>query len=226
MHRSDFHSESESWKRLAAMTILLASMKLEDDIADEHSIKAQAALILFRRAANKAEFDYSEAAEVFRNGFKEMSILEKKQSDVFLLSKKFGDTLTNGLQCLFSCSKEDMVLIQHVSEWIYFIDAIDDLEKDIRKKTYNPFKPFAEKRKMLITENFDYLERFISSQMKRIRPVLSNYSEGTARGWIILSMLTNSMPYITLQIMQGKKLFAPRSGIQKRIEAKGGYWLV
>ena len=70
--------QDENWKRIAAMSVLLAAGKMADDIADDNDIKAKIALCIFKKAASKAEKDYPEVADIFNRGLAEMSEMEKQ----------------------------------------------------------------------------------------------------------------------------------------------------
>lgn len=218
-------SHAENWKRIAAMSVLLASKKLEDDVADENDLKAKIALKIFHKAEKKAEAEYPDTAKLFETGFRNMSELEKRQADVVALSKAFGDIMSSSVSSLFDCAQQDIAVMHYVSQWVYFIDALDDLDKDAVDGSYNPFKRYAPTKKELIENHGTYLEQFILEQTKEIRPLLSFYTEANARDWIILSALTNTLPVITERIMRGEKPYKRASLITQALEMKGGYKL-
>lgn len=224
--KAGFGGKDESWKRIAAMTVLLAAKKLEDDVADDHDLKAKAGLRFFNKAAKKAENDYPEAARLFREGFGKMTEMEKQSADVFAMARQFGDIMTAALRLTYERPPEDAAVLRHVTEWVYFIDAADDLEADVKDGNYNPFKTFAPTKEELVRKNYDYLERFISGQTDALRPVLEAYSGPTERNCIILSTLTGTIPFVTLRVLSGEKPFPQRSPLIRMLEPRGGYRLV
>lgn len=223
--KAHINSDKESWKRIAAMSVLLATKKLEDDVVDDNDAKAKIGLRVFHKAAVKAESDYPEVADVFQRGFSDMSKMEKEGKDVYALASKFGEILTTAVSMMYSCSEEDIAVMRHVTQWVYFIDALDDLDKDSIDGSFNPFKALAKTRNELLDKNAGYLEAFISKQMSTIKPVLSSYCEGTSRNWIIMSALTDTLPIITERVMMGEKPFRRNKFIARMLQAKGGYKL-
>lgn len=223
--KAHIQTDEELWKRIAAMSILLAVKKLEDNISDDNDLKAKIGLHIFQSAAKKAEADYPLAAEIFAQGFKEMSSMEKERKDVYALSQKFGDILTEAISVLFSFTSQDKIIMRHVTQWIYFIDALDDLDDDVRDGNYNPFKALATSRKALISGYSVYLEQFISTQMMNISTVLSSYSEGTHRNWIIISILTDTIPTITERVLKGEKPYKRIPVLAQSLQRRGGYKL-
>ena len=223
--KAHMDSDQESWKRIAAMSILLATKKLEDDIADENDTKAKIGLRVFHKAAMKAESDYPKVAMAFQSGFSDMSNMEKESKDVYALASKFSEIMTTAVSMMYSCSEADIAVMKHVTQWVYFIDALDDLDKDSLDGSFNPFKAFAETRVDLIDKHADYLESFISEQMNAIKPALPNYCEGTSRNWIIMSTLLDTLPIVTERVMTGEKPFTKNKFIARALQAKGGYKL-
>ena len=223
--KANIKTNVEQWKRLAAMSVLLATKKLEDDVHDDNDLKAKIALRIFHKAEKRAEADYPAIADLFQDGFNDMSMLEKQQSDVMQLSRRFGKLMTDAVDILYKCSEEDMMVMKHVTQWVYFIDALDDLDEDSLDGNFNPFKPFATTKRELITNHSNYIEQLISNQMKEVKSAFSHYSEPTARDWIILSTLTNTLPATTAHVMRGEKPYKKASLITQALEMKGGYKL-
>ena len=218
-------SETESWKRLSAMSILLAAKKLEDNINDDNDLKAKLFLRIFNRAIRKAEADYPDVAELFTCGFREMSVMEKESKDVFALSHKFGDIMTGAVSALFTCDTQDIVVMHHVTEWVYFIDAIDDLDADYKDGSYNPFKKYASTRENLLSQRSDYIKSFITKQMEDLKPVLSLYSEGSPKNWIVMSTLTDTLTLVTERVLKGEKPYKRTSILTQLLQTRGGYRL-
>ena len=122
---------------------------------DDNDLKAKLFLRVFNRAIRKDESDYPIIAELFTYGFSEMSTMENESNDVFALSQKSGDIMTDAVSALFTCDAQDIVVMRHVTEWVYFIDAIDDLNADYKDGSYNPFKKYASTRENLLVQSSD-----------------------------------------------------------------------
>lgn len=216
----------EEWKRISALGILLAAMKLRDNIDDDNSLVAKLGLAFFGKAAKKAALDYPEVADLLQTGFKDMSTMEKRNCDVFAMAGKFGEIMTDAVSRLFSCAEADYAVMRHVTEWVYFIDALDDLDKDMKDGSYNPFKLLASSREELIENRSDYLESFITKQMKSVGSALRHFTEGTSRNVVILSTVLETIPTVTERVLKGEKSYRTPSLITRAMEIRGGYRFV
>lgn len=218
--------DQEKWKELAGLSILLAGKKLEDDIIDENSIKAKIGLKTFEKAFKKAENDYPIVARILEEGFREMSLMEKDGKDVYGLSERFGKIIVDSVREMFPCSKEDLAIMKHVTKWVYFIDALDDLEKDAIKGRYNPFIKLAKTKKELLSNHYLYLEQFVMSQTKEIKESLTSFVDGTSKNWIIMSTITNSMPIVTEKVLNNDDPYCKNRLIVQFAQVYGGYKIV
>ena len=136
----------ESLNKTAAVSVLLAYYKLLDDIEDSPFIKRVFCSILrplFNRWRTKAIKKFPEYDVIM----KEMS---NKQKQVEQMAGQIEDAaaeptaemMSRLLELEASNAEEKRVLNSlgyHLGRWIYFIDAIDDIEKDINNKNFNPF---------------------------------------------------------------------------------------
>ena len=156
-------SEEESWKRMAAISLLMISQKLEDDIHDENSIKAKCVKRLFEKSFKKARQDYPSVYSRMLSDFKEFNRGEETNASVFELAEAFSDIMKNALNSMFQCTDAELMIIDYVAQWLYFIDAVDDLDEDITKGRFNPFTFMAKSKRQLITERKAYIEGFVDS---------------------------------------------------------------
>jgi hypothetical protein len=225
VRRTDFKPQEEGWKRLAALSILLASKKFEDDILDENDCKAKAALRIFRKAASKAEDEYEDIAHLCREGFREMAVMEKQEADLQSLALKFSQIMVDATSLLFSCAHEDIILMKHVTQWCYFVDALDDLDDDVKKNRYNPLKRYSNSLEELCRIRNDVIDSFITSQMDLLQPVIPHFISDEDRSRVIMSIIRDTISTVTHRILQGKKPYGKKPLILRLIESRGGYRL-
>ena len=123
----------------AYMSILVTYFKLKDDLCDKKDIKSFISYILFKSHFKKAKKKYPKKYYEIKKCIEELNIKEKENCpDVDEVSDCFGRLLSE----VFLNEKEDRVLKDfsyHLGRFIYIIDALDDIEKDINNKNYNPF---------------------------------------------------------------------------------------
>ncbi len=129
----------------AEIAAILAYHKLRDDVADSRGAKKLFArlLVLPTRSFAKKCSDIKDCANKTAEYLKELSALEK-QTDVTcdMLAEVFGKLLGE----IFAFGLEDekakriaFEIGRHTGRYIYIADALDDYEKDVKSKEFNPF---------------------------------------------------------------------------------------
>lgn len=125
---------------------LLNYHKVRDDLADEKGIKklfARLALPFVAYGRKKAlKKGLSDLDEKISEGLLKLSGAEKRTPEsVNLPAGIFGEILGN-IMSHGLCGKEAKIanaLGVAVGKWIYIADALDDWEKDAKRRRYNPF---------------------------------------------------------------------------------------
>ena len=129
----------------AAAEIMLYS-KLNDNIADEGFFKGlgyRFLRLLSKKGYKRAAEKFPEVDKIFCEYISAQTELENKnQTDIDLAAEPTAKMLSK-VFALCSPNGETPVLERlgySVGRWIYILDAAADLEKDIKKNRYNPFK--------------------------------------------------------------------------------------
>ncbi len=140
---------SEILDYAAGASVLLMRYKFRDDLADkEKQVKAASLNLLFSSAAKKAAGDYPELDALFVRQLEQ----QEKAEAVFFRQPSLEDitapfaSLLGGLlehapkdDALESEYREGLVYAgRKLGQWVYLIDALDDLEKDAEKGRFNP----------------------------------------------------------------------------------------
>ncbi len=139
----------------ADMGVMLSYLKLLDDWHDDRSIKALVSMLFFRGGVKKAKKRYPEIYDGIRACLDKLSKLEKEKCAEI---DETADCFAKILEILFTPDfiadkNEKRVLAwlgYNIGRWIYIIDAYNDLEKDMKKNSYNTFlekykgKPLSE----------------------------------------------------------------------------------
>lgn len=166
----------------ADMGVLLSYLKLLDDWKDEKSIKALMEMQLFRSAVKKAKSRYPKIYDQIRDCLNKLSVLEKEKCGSV---DETADCFAKILEILFTpdfvtdeAQRRSLAWLGYnIGRWIYIIDAYNDLEKDIKQGSYNPFIYGSEKDN--ISESLTFtLENAASAYnllaIKRNREVIEN----------------------------------------------------
>lgn len=125
----------------ADMMILLGYYNLRDDYEDEKSIIGLAGYTYLKRAFKKIKAKYPHKTRLVGEYLKQLNEIEKKGSRIFdeaaepfsLLMEEIFD-----YEGIAEYKEEYRRIGFHLGKWIYLLDAFDDIEKDIKKKNYNP----------------------------------------------------------------------------------------
>ena len=220
--RQEIQTDAERWKKLSAISVLLAAEKLRDNIYDDNSVLAKVVIAFFSKSIRRAEKDYPELSLFLKEGFRRMNIIEKNNGSVYDMSAAFADIMTGSKKMLFGESDFEDAILKHVASWIYFIDAIDDLEKDAKDGNFNPFLRYASSRKELLTEHFAAVEKFILKQREELLPYFRDFKIDSERSMTILNITNYAMPSVTANILLGKKPQDTAHIHVGYIESKGG----
>ncbi len=178
----------------AYMSIIVTYFKLKDDLSDNKDIKSFLSYIMFKSHFKKAKKKYPKKCDKIKKCIEELNEKEKENcSDIDEVSDCFGRLLSEVflIDCINDPQKRVLKDFSYqLGRFIYIIDALDDIKKDIDNKNYNPFiKKYsynnedASEFKKRVCSEYDLivtltLERIASSfeliDFKKNRSILEN----------------------------------------------------
>lgn len=131
----------------AGMNIVLAYYHFEDDFTDDHSLKGLAGKLAIKGYVKRIEKQYPRQCKAIKAGLKKLSAYEKKDvQDIDLMAGCFGDILAEVAVYKKDQWEEKLRRIGfYLGKFIYIMDAVDDVQDDIKKKRYNPMRQMYEK---------------------------------------------------------------------------------
>lgn len=130
----------ELTERIAALNVILAYYKVCDDVIDSKKGRLKRALI--NKAYKRAKKKEPELNRIVKERYDELLKYEKiNGNSIDFASDPFGKMMQEVVaQLIGDCVTEDLLAIAYdLGKWIYLIDALDDFDKDIKKKNYNVF---------------------------------------------------------------------------------------
>lgn len=130
----------ELTRQLGALNTVLVYYKLTDDVADGDHGKARR--VWFRRGMKKAKRDYPEMVSLVERYMIEQEKTERERTASLDIAAEPSACLMRDLsRFLLSDKATDHTdgLFYTLGKWIYLIDALDDIDKDQKKGSYNPF---------------------------------------------------------------------------------------
>ena len=212
----------DNWKKLAAMSIMMVASKIEDDILDEKSIKAHIAKAALGNTINKVKADYPQAYNTMLVYMKAFNQKEAAKANIYVLSDGFADVIIQTLQILFSnISTMNIAILRHVSRWVYFIDAVDDLDQDLKEGKMNPFADIADSKHNLISQHSEYIGSFIDKCTRELlESTTSGFDSTTLENKVIANIIDGTIPEVTYKVFSEAPYY-PRNSSVKTIMRKG-----
>jgi hypothetical protein len=130
----------ELTERIAALNVILAYNKLNDDVLDNG--KGRIKRSLFKSSYKKAKRKEPILEQIVDTWYKKLLEYERKNTDsIDMASDPFGQMIAQIVkEIVGDVYSEDLYLLSYnLGKWIYLIDALDDFDKDIKKQNYNVF---------------------------------------------------------------------------------------
>nr|WP_315025147.1 DUF5685 family protein [uncultured Aminipila sp.] len=151
--------------------LILAYYKMMDDYYDDHSYKAKAAAMGLLPTIQKIRVKKKEICNHTEENLKRLSDLEKDNcSEIDRVEEPFAQIMLeifkNGVQRTETNDSLIKLLAHigyHLGKWIYLMDAYEDVEENITKKTYNP---------LLYRFEYGQTKESIQEFKERIKPIV------------------------------------------------------
>ena len=130
----------ELTEELGALNTVLVYYKLTDDILDKK--RGRSRRVWFKKGYKRSKKRYPELVQIVENYMKEQAKAEKAKSSSLDMAADPSACMMQTLSRHFlkeKASPSTDRLFYALGKWVYLIDALDDYEKDLKKKNYNPF---------------------------------------------------------------------------------------
>ena len=121
----------------ADMSILLTYYKLKDDIKDNKSIKCCFAIIPYWFSMRKLKGKYHKLIESIKYNLKQLSDIEKEKCEI---PDKAAHPFATIMEEIFCYANPALgKLGYNIGRYVYFADAVDDMDSDLKTGNYNVF---------------------------------------------------------------------------------------
>ena len=153
VHRCKVHPVKKSPMLMNEMTVYSAKMNIvlsyyhfEDDWKDDRSALGLAGMLALKKKVKKVEREYPRQCKKMRKCLKKLSDMEVQNlQNIDETAGCFGDIMAEILVCKQDIWEPYLRRIGfYLGKFIYIMDAVDDVEKDIKKGNYNPLKSMYE----------------------------------------------------------------------------------
>lgn len=143
MHPLSKHTklQNEYIDYAAEMTVVLTYLKCEDDWEDEHRYRSRAFMTLLKSKYQTVKAKYPKKLQRIEAALKDIHALEASESkDLDQLGSLFGIVMGEILAYREDEWKSRLYTIgDYLGRFIYIMDAYDDVEKDVKEHSFNPF---------------------------------------------------------------------------------------
>ncbi len=155
----------------ASVNILLSYYNLLDNWQDDRDYKSLALMKTLEGEFRKASAELTEKTEIFRMRLENIAKLEKNDTDdVDAVSNEFGHLMEE----IFLYKKDEWEknlrkIGFYLGKLIYYLDAYEDMEKDEKEKSYNPFNNMDTKDRRKAAGELIMLNlSFLSDEIERL----------------------------------------------------------
>ncbi len=131
-------SADELSRKMADLSVMLVYYNAEDDVTDG---KKSRILIKWRLALRKAKASkrLPEIDKMMKNSFASLNALEKAKCDsIDRAADCFASLMRDITRALIKTDDVIDTFTYNLGRLVYLLDAVDDVEKDTKKKRYNP----------------------------------------------------------------------------------------
>ncbi len=199
-------AQNGDWQKIAAINILLLKAKIDDDINDEKSGKSRAAALLFHKAIKKAEKQFPDLALIIKEGYQTMYKLETERIGILNICNAFADMMEKVVITAFNVSQIKVGFVKGISRWLYFIDQLDDYDKDVKDGKYNPLVIEGISKYQMINKDNTYLFGILREIFKDYQKIKKELTLSCDEDCLLYAVLNESIPNVTSSILSGKRL--------------------
>ena len=200
---------SDSWKKVAAVTLLLTAGQLRDNIEDDNSLLAKVFFVIYGKKIRRAECEYPEVSAHITEGYNRLLADEKAHKCIKELSADFSMLMNNVYNCVQSgndIAEEKNAYIKAISGWLYFIDQLDDYGKDMKKGRFNPLIKNGLTSKDYIDRNFLEIHALVQHYYQAIFNAVERMSKSGVEDKLLNYIAMNTIPFMTAIVLNQGKL--------------------
>lgn len=151
---------------IGALNTIFLYYKCRDNVEDENRDKLK--LKLFKGSFKRAVKKYPETASIVEKYMRLQNATEKGNvASVDRAADNYSVMIAKLAQHFLESGATDYTyrLFYNIGKWIYLVDAIDDYDKDIKKKCFNPFvSAYGDKdKKTLLSARMEDINFIFSS---------------------------------------------------------------
>lgn len=193
-------------EELGALNTVLVYYKLTDDIADGG--RGRGKRIFFKKGFKRAKKNYPALVKIVGDYMTEQEKTEKGGAASPEMAADPSACMMQALSDHFlkeKASGATRALFYELGKWVYLIDALDDYDKDKKKKQYNPFvlSYGSESRKALTEEHGEEISFLFDTSFYAMRESLEHITFAFNRD-LTDNVILRGLPLETARVMRGE----------------------
>lgn len=199
----------EDFRYAAAVSMMMLYFKIKDNIEDGSFFRRLVMYIILPYAFfkyKKAKKLYGEAAAIIEESMKNQALTEKSDSDsTDTAAHSSADALGRILSYSLEEGQGNIYRFGYgIGKWVYLCDALDDIEKDIKKNNYNVF---VKKYNLTHSPDEEVREEIRKSLNMSLALVCEAYenTENTTLKPIVENIIYEGTDIIINNILKGKE---------------------
>ena len=158
-------------KKIAALNLALAAGELRDNIDDKDKLYAKVLYGAYKKIFKKVKKDYHLLWDIVEKGHLEMSCIEKENGPIDSIEECFANMIDKISREVFMETDEAKIsIIKYIAKMLYFMDAVDDIDKDIKRNTYNALKCYNSKREYTLI-HYSHLNEHLQALKAGLQPL-------------------------------------------------------
>lgn len=190
------------WDKLAAITVLLAAEKMNDDINDEGSISAFIGRLLFKKQIKNAKIRNPELYAIISDGYRKIMIDEKENKSVIDIGNRFANMMCELIKLLDNSIDSALLYVNFISKWLYYIDALDDYDEDIKKDRFNPLVMKNVSFEKYANEYYTTVQKDLQNIFSDFKILKKSLGNNSVENQLLLNVISDTIPTITYNILK------------------------
>lgn len=163
--------QNEITEYAASLNVLLSYYNMLDNWVDDRDYKSLAAAKILQSQLQKSVSNLNDITKTIKLRLNNISKLEKEDTeDIDAVSNEFGHLMEE--MFLYKKDHWEQSLRKigfYLGKYIYFIDAYEDMKKDLENKSYNPFNKLNIENKEEYANNLLMLNlSFLSDEIEKL----------------------------------------------------------
>ena len=186
---------------IAALNILLSAAKLEDDICDEQKFSSKVISGILSSAIRRAKKNEPLMWEIISGEYDALRQLEAQNAPLEALESCFSRMMLRlATECFRLEDAGQLACLETASKWLYFIDAVDDVDENLEEGSFNPFASYGSFAKL---KNHNYL--YLTRHMQQLYAHIPRQTPTGMNRLIVSRILFRGIPDATVQVLTRRR---------------------